>query len=185
MRCVGWDEWVSVGIVYGIWYRVKELFVLISPPRTAGNWQKSCAHARPCLPRSMCRQPVPRPPPSVAALGANNVVHGPRQRRAPVRPCPFLLLYSLLCSHPAPCPVLCWASTLPRAPTLHCSSSSSLPRAAQATWPPPGASRPAVRSTHPGLTGAGSGGEGAPCHRSSASAFPATLSRLRVVRNVH
>ena len=39
MRCVGWDEWVSVGMVYGIWYRVKELFVLISPPWTAGNWQ--------------------------------------------------------------------------------------------------------------------------------------------------
>ena len=151
MRCVGWDEWVSVGIVYGIWYRVKKLFVLISPPWTAGNWQSRALTLDPA--RSMCRQPVRRPPSSVAALGANNVVHGPRQRRAPVRPCPFLLLYSLHCSHPAPYPVLCWASTLARAPTLHCSSSSSLPRAAQATWPQPGASRPAVRSTHPGLTG--------------------------------
>ena len=45
-------------------------------------------------------------------------------------------------------------------------------------------SRGALLPSRP-LTGAGSGGEGAPCHRSSASAFPATLSRLRVVRNVH
>ena len=103
MRCVGWDEWVSVGIVYGIWYRVKELFVLISPPWTAGNWQSRALTLDPA--RSMCRQPVPRPPPSVAALGANNIVHGPRQRRAPVHaamPFPVAVPTALLASRTLP-----------------------------------------------------------------------------------
>ena len=102
----------------------------------------------------MCRHPVRRPPSLVAALGTNNVVHGPRHRRAPVRPRPAMSWHLAALPHPAPCPVFCRATTFSRATLPPHVTSSPSPHAAQATWPSSGASRPAVRPSPPCLTGA-------------------------------